>query len=73
MEAVPSSETSVNFYLTTRRNIPKYRNVYGHRCENLMINIIKILGITYIRALQNTLANPVTVNPDRNMKNAVHS
>jgi hypothetical protein len=73
MEAVPSSKMSVDFYLTTRRNIPEYSNVYGHRCENLMTNIITILGITNVSVLQQTLANPVTVNPDRNKKNSRHS
>jgi hypothetical protein len=35
MEAICSSETSVNIRRTTRRFIPKDSTVYNHRCENL--------------------------------------
>jgi hypothetical protein len=36
MEAVSTSETSVNFYQTTRLNIPGGSNIHTHRHENLM-------------------------------------
>jgi hypothetical protein len=35
MEAVSTSETSVNFYETTRRNIPEDSHLYTRRRENL--------------------------------------
>jgi membrane-bound lytic murein transglycosylase MltF len=35
MEAVRSSETSVNFYQTTRRNIPEDSHLHTRRRENL--------------------------------------
>jgi hypothetical protein len=35
MEAICSSETSVDFQRTTRRYIPEDSNIYNHRCENL--------------------------------------
>jgi hypothetical protein len=35
MEAVSTSETSVNFYVTTRRNIPEDNHLHTRRRENL--------------------------------------
>jgi hypothetical protein len=35
MEAVCSSETSVDLHWTTRRYIPKDTTLHKHRCENL--------------------------------------
>jgi hypothetical protein len=35
MEAASTSETSVNFYQTTRRNNPEDSHVHTHRRENL--------------------------------------
>jgi hypothetical protein len=35
MEAVSTSETSVNFYQTTRRNIPENSHLHTPRRENL--------------------------------------
>jgi hypothetical protein len=35
MEAAGTSETSVNFYKTTRRNIPEDSHLHTRRCENL--------------------------------------
>jgi hypothetical protein len=35
MEAVSTSETSVNFYETTRRNIPEGCHLHTRRRENL--------------------------------------
>jgi hypothetical protein len=34
-EAVSTSETSVNFYKTTSRNIPEDSHLHVHRFENL--------------------------------------
>jgi hypothetical protein len=39
MEAVPPSETSVNFYRTTRRRTPEDCVVRIHHCENLRSSI----------------------------------
>jgi hypothetical protein len=35
-----TSETSVSFYQTTRRNIPEDRRLYTHRHENLKSHLI---------------------------------
>jgi hypothetical protein len=35
MEAIFSSETSVDFQWTTRRHIPEEDTLQNHRCENL--------------------------------------
>jgi hypothetical protein len=35
METVRTSEASVNFYVTTRRYIPKDSKLHTRRCENL--------------------------------------
>jgi hypothetical protein len=35
MEAVSTSETSIDFCETTRRSIPEYSHVYTRRRENL--------------------------------------
>jgi hypothetical protein len=35
MEAICSSETSVDFQRTTRRYIPEDSTLHNHRCENL--------------------------------------
>jgi hypothetical protein len=35
MEAISTSETSVNFYQTTWRNIPENSDLHNHRHENL--------------------------------------
>jgi hypothetical protein len=35
MEMVSTSETSVNFYQTTRRNIPEGSHIHTRRRENL--------------------------------------
>jgi hypothetical protein len=35
MEAIFSSETSVDFQRTTRRYIPEGSTLHNHRCENL--------------------------------------
>jgi hypothetical protein len=38
MEAIRSSETSVNFHRTTWRYIPEGRSLHNYRCENLKFN-----------------------------------
>jgi hypothetical protein len=35
MEATRSSETSVDFQMTTQRYIPEDRTLHNHRCEKL--------------------------------------
>jgi hypothetical protein len=40
MEAVSTSETSVNLYETKRRNIPEDIHLHTHRRENLKSHII---------------------------------
>jgi hypothetical protein len=40
MEAVITSETSVNFYETTRRNIPEDSHLHTRRRENLKSNLL---------------------------------
>jgi hypothetical protein len=39
MEAVSSSETSVNIYQTTRRNIPEDSHLHARRRENLKSHV----------------------------------
>jgi hypothetical protein len=43
MESVSTSETSVNFYQTTRRNIPEDRHLHTRRRENLKSQLTDIL------------------------------
>jgi hypothetical protein len=40
MEAASKSETSVNFYQTTRRNKPKDSHIHTRRLENLKSHFI---------------------------------
>jgi hypothetical protein len=40
MEAASTSETSVNFYQTTRLNNPEDNYLYTHRRENLKSHIV---------------------------------
>jgi hypothetical protein len=40
MEAASTSETSVNFYQTTRRYNPEDSNLHTHCCENLKTYLI---------------------------------
>jgi hypothetical protein len=47
MEAVSTSETSVNFYQTTWRNIPEDSHVHTRRRENLKFKLCNILGDVY--------------------------
>jgi hypothetical protein len=43
MEAVSTSETSVNFYETTRRNILEDSHLHTHRHENLKSHIAEVI------------------------------
>jgi hypothetical protein len=50
MEAAATSETSVNFYQTTRRNNPEDNHLHSRRRENLKshkVNEVSVL-ITYL-------------------------
>ena len=38
-QATGSFKTSAHFYHTTWHHIPKYSNLYGHRCKNLKSHI----------------------------------
>jgi hypothetical protein len=40
MEAVSTSETSVNFYDTLQRYIPQYSHLYTRRCEKLKSHLL---------------------------------
>jgi hypothetical protein len=44
MEAICSSETSVDFQQTTRRYIPEDSTIYNHRCENLKFYMIRLVA-----------------------------
>jgi hypothetical protein len=43
MEAMCSSETSVDFQRAIRRYIPKDRTLHNHRCENLKSYIVGLI------------------------------
>jgi hypothetical protein len=61
MEAVCSSETSVDFQRTTRRYIPQDRTLHNHRCENLKsYTVIFIFTAARILNLTKTEAVPST-------------
>jgi hypothetical protein len=45
-EAVSTSETSVNFYETTRRNIPEDNHVHTHHRANVSLTQIFMFAIT---------------------------
>jgi hypothetical protein len=42
MEAASTSETSVNFYQTTRRNIPEDSHLHAPRRENLKFHHLNV-------------------------------
>jgi glycyl-tRNA synthetase alpha subunit len=42
MEAVSTSETSVNFYQTTRGNIPEDSHLHTHRHQNLKSHQVRL-------------------------------
>jgi hypothetical protein len=43
MEAANTSETSVNFYQTTRRYNPQDSHLHSHSCENLKSHCLHIV------------------------------
>jgi hypothetical protein len=45
VEAVCTSETSVNFYQTTRRNIPEDSHLYTRRRENLKSHLVILMSL----------------------------
>jgi hypothetical protein len=45
MEAICSSETSVEFQRTTRRYIPDDGTLHNHRCENLESYMLELIVI----------------------------
>jgi uncharacterized membrane protein len=47
MEAICSSEKSIDFQRTTRRYIPEDRTLHNHRCENLKSYVLLTLYIVY--------------------------
>jgi hypothetical protein len=47
-EAARTSETSVNFYQTTRRNIPEDSNLHTRRCENLKSYLVNRVFVSII-------------------------
>jgi hypothetical protein len=51
IEAIRSSETSVDFQRTTRRYIPEYSTLHNHRCENLKSYILLFL----VSGVQNSI------------------
>jgi hypothetical protein len=46
MEAVNVSETSADFYQTTRANIPEHSRLLTRRCENLKSHVGSCFGTT---------------------------
>jgi hypothetical protein len=46
MEAVSTSEASVNFYETARRYIPEDSHLHTHRLENLKPHVLQVVVIT---------------------------
>jgi hypothetical protein len=45
MEAVRTSEISVNFYQTTQRNIPEDSHLHIHHHENLKLDLVIVAKI----------------------------
>jgi hypothetical protein len=43
MEAASTSETSVNFYQTTRYNIPEDSRLHTRRCKNLKSHQVQVM------------------------------
>jgi membrane glycosyltransferase len=51
MEAVRTSETSVRFYQTTRRNKPEDSNLHRRRCENMKSQVMTFYHIHTVDGL----------------------
>jgi hypothetical protein len=47
MEAICSSETSVEIQQTTRRHIPEDDTLHNHRCENLKSYLISVVFLEF--------------------------
>jgi hypothetical protein len=66
MEAASTSETSVNVYHTTRRNVPEDSNLHARRCETLKSHSMnmgyEILNVAYSARIQAYL--PFSVRMD---------
>jgi hypothetical protein len=60
MIALSTSETSVNFYQTTRRNDPEQKNLHTRRRENLKTHKDFPLQSTYV--VKTTVINKLTFN-----------
>jgi hypothetical protein len=60
MEAAGTSEVSVNFYQTTRRNNPENSHLHTHRCENLKsYNSSVVIPILKRRSTFNCILLPI--------------
>jgi hypothetical protein len=53
MEAASTSETSVNFYQTTRRNNPEDSHLHTHRRENLKSHMFTPIGAHFYLSVSN--------------------
>jgi hypothetical protein len=49
MEAASTSETSVNFYHTTQRNIPEDSHLHTRRRQNLKSHLVNLYGEAALR------------------------
>jgi hypothetical protein len=58
MEAVITSETSVNFNATTRRNIPEDSELHTRRLENLKSFIFHIVKISFVLQISERIFVP---------------
>jgi hypothetical protein len=71
MEAENSSETSVNFYQTTRRNNPEDSHLHTRRRENLKSHIlfdIILAGFKVLTAVSTKMAMPISRPEDGGSK-----
>jgi hypothetical protein len=60
LEAVRTSETSVNIFLTTWQYIPEDSKLHNRRCENLRSPKVKIHSISYI--ISNSKLKPIGIH-----------
>jgi hypothetical protein len=54
LEAVSTSETSVNFYQALRRNIPEDGHIHAGGCENLKYHLLQVRSLERLRKTRNT-------------------
>jgi hypothetical protein len=64
METVSTSETSVNFYQTTRRNIPEESHLYIRCRENLKTHLVNLSGEATLRYVRRFEALRIPYRPD---------